>query len=295
MKKSRKGDVTLVVEQNNDNRSLLIQEVREEATPISAVMEYTSEELAAKDLREILPPRIVENIKDYLEFEDAGNDLARVLSRTRDFGVVAKSGEIRPLSLRIQHDVCLNKHSRFMLVVHDPDLVGDGVTAVLQTVFERQQLDPVTQLPNRASFRDALETVVSFVERGTTQVVFAVISLDNYFDIQNDEGREAVQALQQQVVVRSLRMFRDIDVLGALGNGYIGVLLLETEAEAALVPLERLRKDFIQQPLQVASGDVSISIAYHDIKPGQSLEMIIGSCEYLLDKNRQLKNQLIHV
>src|SRR5271170_3171029 len=82
----RKDDYVIIVCQRNDTRRLEIQALD---PALALLLGYGMQEVTL--LNTILPAHINELIADYLEFGSEGNDLSAVLSKVRDFSLVARN------------------------------------------------------------------------------------------------------------------------------------------------------------------------------------------------------------
>jgi diguanylate cyclase (GGDEF)-like protein len=99
--------------------------------------------------------------------------------------------------------------------------------------------DPLTELPNRRTFRQRAEASVRAAHRSTAIAVFA---LDRFKEVNDTLGHRNGDALIEQLGARLLKAMRPGDTVARLGGDEFGVIVREVAdaAEAAEV-LHRLR------------------------------------------------------
>ena len=283
----RKGDIVITICQNNEQKSITVESIKDSTGALDKLLGYTQKEIIGTSIKDILSPRIRENIDDYLEFEEQGNDLASVLAKSRDFSMIAKSGEKVNLSMRIQHDVAPDQHEWFVMVVQASSPVGEEVTKMLLALKEREEVDEWTGLANRHSFLEQAEVSQYYVEKEQTAASFAALIIDEFDDIVSSYGEGTSKALLKELIVRCEHTFRQEDILGSLGEGRIGIVLFGAGEDNASIPLNRLRKNLKDDPL-VIPGDnntsVTVSITYKEITQKENIEYIAKHCERSLGK-----------
>jgi diguanylate cyclase (GGDEF)-like protein/PAS domain S-box-containing protein len=120
--------------------------------------------------------------------------------------------------------------------------------------------DPLTNLPNRASFLNTLMLTIRTAGRGHG-VGLIFLDLDRFKQINDTLGHEAGDELLVRVSDRLLGGLRTADVLGRLGGDEFTVLLpaLKDEREAGQVAQRIL--ELMQVPVPVAGHDVQISFS----------------------------------
>src|SRR4030067_2144823 len=97
----RNGDIAIIVSQDNAAKTLTIESIDETNGSLQEVLAYSVDEIVGSALQKILPARINNLLDDYLDFENHSNDLADVLSKAKDFALVSKVGDKKPLLMRI--------------------------------------------------------------------------------------------------------------------------------------------------------------------------------------------------
>ncbi len=144
-----------------------------------------------------------------------------------------------------------------------------GLIAMLQDISERRALeaqltwqafhDPLTNLANRALFRDRVERALS--QRGNTAGSVAVLflDLDNFKTVNDSMGHAAGDHLLFEVGRRLLNATRGCDTVARLGGDEFAILVDNVRvAEDCIRVAERVLHS-MQQSVPLEGGDVSVS------------------------------------
>lgn len=120
-----------------------------------------------------------------------------------------------------------------------PDLASTGIMANhIATLIEYRRdvmVDPVSGLPNRRAFEEALEREISRAERTGRRFSFVYIDVDGLKRVNDSLGHEAGDRLLRDVG-RALRSAtRQYDFSARIGGDEFGLLLAETDAGEDLV------------------------------------------------------------
>lgn len=295
---SRKGDIAMVVCQDNAAKTLTIESIDETNAMLEPIIGYEAKEILNQSLRDYLPPQINENIDDYLEFEEGGNDLGSVLSKSRGFGLLNKAGNITKFDMRIQRDVSMDEKDRFLLIMRGHDAVTSQVYRTLEDFKEYEVLDPLTDLPTSESFAKKAKIVHAALRAEEIAASMVVLHIDDFEQITQDYGTPTSEGLIKEVAFRCTQTFRDADVIGYAGDGKFGVILLDAGMTNALIPLNRLRNLIANQPLYIPGNEHvagTISIACTEMTPDDTVDAIISRCEDALLDNDGESNYVIEV
>ncbi len=278
----RKGDFIMIVCQRNDQKRLEIQAVDSE---MESVTGFGGEYLTRRTLNEILPAAINETINNYLEFDDYGNDLAAVLSKVRDFAILSKEGKEIPVSLKIMHTTALDKNPRFCLVMREVGLLkalGASRDQIFKDLSENQIIDDAVGLISINSFMKNLELISFFIERTSAKASFAIISVDNFRDIDLSYGSAVGNKIIHDVGMGCKSTLRDEDIVGYLGANKVGAILFDSDADTSNIPLNRIRWMLNSRTLKYDNTKpikITVTISYTTIKKGEKPEEIVERCE----------------
>ncbi len=116
--------------------------------------------------------------------------------------------------------------------------------------------DPLTDLPNRRTFKRRIEEAVDRLWRGPERFAVGILDLDGFKEVNDRLGHPAGDALLIQVAKRLRGALRPADILARLGGDEFGVLLSEIEEEDAF--FDRLTT-LLREPFEIGGERVSIS------------------------------------
>ena len=293
---ARKGDISLVICQNNVDKKLNIENVGENRAGIESVTGYSANEIIGKSLFDLVPANIQETFNDYIEFENDGNDLGDVVRKIRDFRFKKVTGEEIPLNTRIQSGVSFDGVDRFILII-SPKKGNSELFNKLKELQIDQEVDDVAGIANGKSFGQKLETVCEFVRVQNLDASFAIISIDKYSGIVDLYGEGTGNGLIHEVTSRCRQTFRDLDILGYLGDGDFAVILVGADAGTASIPLNRLRWQLSNQPLFIPLNNNikgSLSTSFTTINTEDNAVGLVSRCREVLNQDDD-ENKLIEI
>ncbi len=294
----RKGDLVLVVCQHNESNMLEIQA----ADPaLESLIGFTAYELMGRPLSTILTPEINQQIHDYLEFGDEGNDLSAVLSKVRHFALRAKAGFEVPLHIRIFNTTSFDKNPRFLLVMHNASVQREiaGPSGEMRDLLSMPHIrHEATGTVNEEFFHSALTIVKKMIEKGNSKATLAVFEVDKHENLEKKYGPIKSHVVLKEVVDRAHNNFREDDVLGYLGGMCFGVILMEADVENAKIPLNRLRWFVNAKPIAHLDGEpvtVSLTIVVTDIDK-KDPELLLEKLRKAVAKAQERgENQIIEI
>jgi len=144
--------------------------------------------------------------------------------------------------------------------------VAADVSFALQSISRQEKLDylsyydPLTGLPNRTLFNDRLDQRVSAARRD--QAVFSVMLLDieRFRQINETLGRQAGDALLQQVGQRLKNALGETDILAHVGGDYFAIATHRTErGEDAAHILEQILTTLVGQPFEIGGNALRLA------------------------------------
>jgi GGDEF domain-containing protein len=122
-------------------------------------------------------------------------------------------------------------NGRAFTVTHQP--MQDGWLTTFEEISERRaaeaklqhlaEHDPLTDLPNRALFRDRLTQALAFARRGGMLSVLC-LDLDHFKAVNDTLGHPVGDALLQAVAQRLIEQVRDTDTVARLGGDEFGII-----------------------------------------------------------------------
>ncbi len=106
--------------------------------------------------------------------------------------------------------------------------VGRDVTARRQSqdkLWELANLDPLTGLPNRMRFNEALTHAVTQAQQMQHPFALAIIDLDNFKEVNDAQGHDVGDELLTAVAKRLSSVLRGNDLIARIGGDEFGVLI----------------------------------------------------------------------
>lgn len=282
----RTNDAVLTICQNNKARSVTISEINEAA---SDLLGFYSSELIKKPLSAILPTRIAELLTEYIDFENDSNDVGTVLSKVQSFSIVGKNGNEKAYRVKISRIQSSGSSSFFSLVLQDAlgTRKNEAVRKIIKDNFKgHESLDEQTDLPNRASLVKDIELIKRHSNSSDMLSCFAVIQIDGYDKLMAQNGNAVCNELLKYVASVAGRSLRPDDVVGSVGDGRIGILLVDITAGSERLVLNRLRWQIASNPYVIENKNsigLSVSIGFYGISALSSDRKIIEQCEMALD------------
>lgn len=294
---SRKGDISILVRQDNDESRIIIESVD---AAIENIIGYEAEELIGTDLVDILLPTTADTLRNFLEYDaESENDLGAVLSRVRDFGFITKLGYEVKISMRVSRAMSDEKKQKFDIVIRDHSEISEGSKSALRNFKGRQIIDKVTGLPDYDSFMRESEFINFCINKDRLVASFALIAVDGLDNFSDMYGMDSTVILVRELVSCCRVNFREDDIIGAIGGGRIGVVLLDATAPSAKIPLNRLRWQIASHPFDSILGNnvnVTLSVVFCQLSKDRIVEDAIRICEEgLKEASKSGGNKLIEL
>jgi diguanylate cyclase (GGDEF)-like protein len=124
--------------------------------------------------------------------------------------------------------------------------------------------DGLTELPNRALFRDRVEQSLKLAGRAQQSVAVMLIDLDRFKEINDTLGHASGDALLKALGIRIRSQLRGSDTIARLGGDEFGILAVGADPAGAVALAETLRAAIVE-PVFIADlelqVDASIGIA----------------------------------
>lgn len=210
-------------------------------------------------------------------FPEESLPVARVL-RTGESVAGVEHGVERPDGTRIVLSVNANP-------LTDGDGELTGVVASLRDVTERRQIeaqlerralhDYLTDLPNRALFRDRLDHALQRNERDGTRLAVLFIDLKRFKVVNDSLGHDAGDKVLEEVARRLTQTVRSPDTVARIGGDEFMVLLEDMTDEADAIDVAERLVGAFQEPVALEPRDVgmdaSIGVAVYGGEETQDL------------------------
>ena len=144
-----------------------------------------------------------------------------------------------------------------------------GVIAMLQDITERRALeaqltwqafhDPLTNLANRALFRERVDRALNQRGASTGSVAVLFLDLDNFKTVNDSMGHAAGDQLLFEVGRRLLNATRGCDTVARLGGDEFAILIDNVRVAADCVRVADRIQQSMQEPVQLDDAEVTVS------------------------------------
>jgi diguanylate cyclase (GGDEF)-like protein len=156
--------------------------------------------------------------------------------------------------------------------------LGESESRLKRLLAKEQELariDPLTVVPNRRAFYEALDQERVRSRRYRRPFTIAYVDLDNFKKVNDSLGHAMGDELLVQVAAGLKSNLRASDYIGRLGGDEFAVLLPETDATAAQLVLRKLRLRLLEE-MKAHDWQVTFSIgAATFLDPPDSLDVMI--------------------
>ena len=191
---------------------------------------------------------------------------------------------------KVTHTILESLDGRSIQIVNRP-LVAGGWVATLEDITERRRsderiahlahYDALTDLPNRALFREQLEQALKRVQRGE-QLAGLYIDIDEFKSVNDTLGHSVGDELLKAVADRLRGCLRKTDFVARLGGDEFAIIQTELERPADATELVTRIYEAIRAPYEcvghLLTTDASIGIALAP-EDGTDLDQLLKNAD----------------
>ncbi len=123
-------------------------------------------------------------------------------------------------------------------------------------------VDPLTNVPNRRGFFNALGPWMALARRPGLPTALVVLDLDGFKRVNDSYGHPAGDAVLRNVVELCRRQLRDSDLVGRLVGVEFAILLPRTNLDEALLVAERIRAAIASTPVKSERALISMTASF---------------------------------
>lgn len=145
------------------------------------------------------------------------------------------------------------------------------------------QEDALTGIANRRCFSAEAERAMHAVERSGQPLSLLLLDLDHFKDINDGHGHNVGDQVLTELVRRLREALRKADLPGRWG-GEEFIVLLHSDADAAMAVAERVRRAVADTPFNTCHGPVNVTLSggCASYRPGDSLSRLVGRADRAL-------------
>ena len=246
--------------------------------------------------------RIVFCNQRYLEMYNLSPEVVKPGCLFRDLIAYRKSigsfkGDVDEFCTDILRNVAENKTTHYVTddgrsveIVNKP-VAGGGWVATLEDITDRrraeQQIahlahyDALTDLPNRALFRERLEQELERTKRGE-QLAMLYIDIDEFKSVNDSLGHPVGDELLKAVAARLRSCVRETDFVARLGGDEFAIVQTDIEKTDDVMELVKRIYQSIREPYEclghhvTTDASIGIALAPHD---GTDLDQLLKSAD----------------
>lgn len=134
------------------------------------------------------------------------------------------------------------------------------VSDLLQTQarLTASELDPLTQLPNRAVFNEQLHQHLERAQQTNSSIGLMFIDLDKFKQVNDTLGHDAGDEILQLAAKRMSRELRSEDQLSRLGGDEFTIILPSIAGYDAAESIAKRIKESLERPFSLRAGEAKI-------------------------------------
>jgi len=131
----------------------------------------------------------------------------------------------------------------------------------LEQERKRAITDTLTGLPNREAYNERIYQEVQRWQRYGNPLTLAVIDIDFFKKINDNYGHQIGDKVLKIVAQTVSKLLREVDFMARFGGEEFVVLLPETDADNALILLNRIRESLAKKPLKYKEDKIALTVS----------------------------------
>lgn len=278
---ARRDDGILVILQNNAEKTLTIKRAN---VVMEELLGYGAGELNSHKLDMVLGKRTSVMLSEDVEYKDEAPDVGDLLSRQREIRLKHRLGEEIIVNCKITRLMAEGMSACFQLVIPNEResmehrKLHDFIALNLQG---RQQIDGATGLPDRHTIEDFLPLLKNYLVESGIEAGFAVMRLDRHPKSLARYGAADCVKLLQHAAKCSANTFRREDMIFALSDHTLALVLMDISRESARLVFNRLRWNIRSHRIDFGGKpDFSVTVTVcFDMLNAQTGDDLLARCE----------------
>lgn len=280
---SRKSDSVISVCQHNNAKMVRITGANRSAEEIIG---YKLQQIYDHDFNDLLPQDLKEHIEEYLDFEDQYYDLAKIISRTRNFRLKAINGREVPVEVKVFYTLSNGTSPCFDLLIRDLSLKKEMEDYRIKLQSERSALSNIIYDNEKEFLFQEIALVSYFIKKYPIEALFAVFSVNN-FDVHSRKLGDNIADFIQEIKDRFNSSTRIDDSIHYIGNGCFAAIFFDCPYEFAKNVLVRIKWKLSSQEFVIEEErlTISLSAAYSNLNSELEPDQMVISCERALNNS----------
>jgi diguanylate cyclase (GGDEF)-like protein len=165
-------------------------------------------------------------------------------------------------------------------------LVGARVQTLVGEVRRLSQTDHLTGVANRAQWDNELARETARAERSRLPLSVALIDIDHFKLINDEHGHRAGDDLLQTAASAWRKVLRVTDLIARYGGDEFGLLLLDTDLDAAREVIDRMRRS--------TTGSISFSAGIAQRRAGEPTHELLARADAALYAAKRAGRGRVH-
>jgi diguanylate cyclase (GGDEF)-like protein len=174
---------------------------------------------------------------------------------------------------------------RLFVLYQSQKRLSDDLAETNTRLETMSQTEPLTQLPNRALFRDRAQQALLAADREVRDVAILVVDLDNFKEVNDTLGHHSGDALLREVAARLSAVLRAGDTIARLGGDEFGLVLPDAGGVAGVGEVAERLEGALRDPIHVqgvpVNVEASIGAALYPIHGGD-IETLIQRADFAM-------------
>lgn len=176
-------------------------------------------------------------------------------------------------------------------------MLARALTGLHLQVSEQAMTDPLTGLSNRRRMHQQLNAEGARAKRFGHRISALIVDIDDFKQINDERGHQQGDTVLQTIAEIVRRSTRLIDITARYGGDELAIVLLETDADGAMVLAQRLRERIAHTEIPLRDGQtikvtVSIGAATIPDSAPEVDDLIEAADQALLKGKRSGKNRV---
>ncbi|MFG1490546.1 GGDEF domain-containing protein, partial [Oceanospirillum sp. HFRX-1_2] len=130
-----------------------------------------------------------------------------------------------------------------------------------QELARLSRTDRLTGLNNRGHWEERLDQEFRRFKRSQTPSSLVMFDIDHFKQVNDTYGHQAGDEVIKLVASTLLKLQRETDISGRYGGEEFGIILLETNAEQAVIMAERLRVSLETSKVEYEGQSIQFTIS----------------------------------